>query len=107
MTITIEECQERSKCLEDDFVFTHCKWGRLLSSVQEELNQYVAWGWDKRDDLMQNDVKTQALYGAVMYAISCNGSSGVAYGVTFSKNSFHFGNDFTNNEKNIPWSQWR
>ena len=107
MTITIEECQECSKCLEDDFVFTDCKWDKLLPSVQQELNQYVAWGWDKRDDLMQSDVKTQALYGAVMYAISSNGGSGVAYGVRFSETSFHFGNDFTNNEKNISWSQWR
>ena len=111
MNITIEECKERSKFLECEYDFTTCKWSRILSRVQQELEQFVVWGWDKREDLTFNDqaidFKTYTLYMTVIDVLSNSGSSGVAYGIRFNENSFHYGHDFSNNEKNIPWSQWR
>ena len=111
MKITTEECKERSKFLEYQYDFTTCKWDKILKRVQSELEQFVVWKWDKRDDLKLNeqvvDVKTYALNNAVMDALSNSGSSGVAYGVRFNKDSFQYGHDFTCNEKDIPASQWR
>jgi hypothetical protein len=111
MKITIEELKENSKFLEYEFDFTTCKWDKILSRAQKELEQFIVWGWHKSNDLKLNnqavDVKMYALYNAVMDALSNSGSSGIAYGIRFNKSSFSYGHDFSNNEKDIPWSQWR